>query len=147
VFAREDGSDLVPSDVTKVFNRLLAGAGVRRVRLHDLRHGAASLMLAGGADIAVVSKRMGHSSIRVTADIYSHLLQGVGRQAADAAEALVPARGAHPAPDAPTLRPHALEDDSTAPPLGGEAAGQNRAACRNRTDDLLITSEMLYRLS
>ncbi len=49
-------------------------------------------MLAGGADIAVVSKRMGHSSIRVTVDTYSHLLPGVGRSAADAAEALVPVR-------------------------------------------------------
>jgi integrase len=49
-------------------------------------------MLAGGVDIAVVSKRLGHSSIRVTGDIYSHLLEGVGRQAAEAAEALVPPR-------------------------------------------------------
>jgi integrase len=89
VFAREDGSDLVPSQVTKIFARLTGSAGLRPVRLHDLRHGAASLMLAGGADIAVVSKRMGHSSIRVTVDTYSHLLSGVGRQAADAAEALV----------------------------------------------------------
>ncbi|WP_222262501.1 tyrosine-type recombinase/integrase [Modestobacter marinus] len=120
MFAREDGSDLVPSDVTKVFTRLLAAAGVRRVRLHDLRHGAASLMLAGGADIAMVSKRMGHSSIRVTADIYSHLLHGVGRQTADAAETLVPARGAHPEPDAPTLRPHGPADTEAASPWEGE---------------------------
>jgi integrase len=89
VFAREDGSDLTPSQVTKVFTRLTTSARLRQVRLHDLRHGAASLMLAGGADIAVVSKRMGHSSIRVTADVYGHLLAGVGRKAADAAEALV----------------------------------------------------------
>ena len=92
VFAREDGTDLTPSQVTKVFTRLSASAGLRPVRLHDLRHGAASLMLAGGVDLAVVSKRMGHSSIRVTVDTYSHLLPGVGRSAAEAAEALVPAR-------------------------------------------------------
>jgi integrase len=92
VFAREDGRDLSPGDVCKVFTRLVASSGLRRTRLHDLRHGAASLMLAGGADIAIVSKRLGHSSIRVTGDIYSHLLGGVGRQAAEAAEALVPPR-------------------------------------------------------
>jgi integrase len=48
------------------------------VRLHDLRHGRASLMLAVGIDIALVSKMLGHSSITVTADTYSHLLEGVG---------------------------------------------------------------------
>ena len=53
-------------------------AGLRPVRLHDLRHGAASL-LAGGTEMAVVSKRIGHSSIAITADTYSHLLAGVGR--------------------------------------------------------------------
>jgi integrase len=60
------------------------------IRLHDLRHGAASLGIAAGVPIAVVSKRLGHSSISVTADIYGHLLEGVGHQAAEAAAALVP---------------------------------------------------------
>jgi integrase len=113
VFAREDGSDLAPSTVTKLFVRLARETGLRPVRLHDLRHGAASLMLASGADLAVVSKRMGHSSIRVTADIYSHLLDGVGRRVADAAEALVP-----PVlqPAAITLRSRVRKSDSAGPP-------------------------------
>jgi hypothetical protein len=132
VFAREDCTDLSPGQVTKVFGRLTESAGLRPIRLHDLRHGAASLMLAGGVDLGVVSKRMG---------------QGVGRQAADAAEALVPARTVVSRPPATTLRPHGPENDKAAPSTEDEAAGQMRAACRNRTDDLLITSEMLYRLS
>jgi len=90
VFAREDGSDLVPSSVTKLFGSLTAAAGLRPVRLHDLRHGAASLMISAGVDVAVISKRLGHSSIRITADTYGHLLEGVGRAAAEAAEALIP---------------------------------------------------------
>lgn len=90
MFAREDGSDLVPNDVTKVFSRLVASSGLRRARLHDLRHGAASLLPAAGTDIAVVSKQLGHSSIRVTGDVYSHLVGGVVHRAADAAEAPVP---------------------------------------------------------
>jgi integrase len=68
VFAREDGSDLHAELVTKTFARLVKSSGLRRVRLNDLRHGAASLMLAGGVDVAVVSKRVGHSSIAITSD-------------------------------------------------------------------------------
>jgi len=47
-------------------------------------------MLTAGVEMAVVSKRLGHSGIRVTSDTYSHLLEGVGRQAAEAAAALIP---------------------------------------------------------
>ena len=47
-------------------------------------------MLTAGVEMAVVSKRLGHSGIRVTSDTYTHLLEGVGRQAAEAAAALIP---------------------------------------------------------
>jgi site-specific recombinase XerD len=90
VFAREDGSYVKPEVVSTTFHALVAAAGLRRVRLHDLRHGQASIMLAAGVDMTVVSKRLGHSGIRITADTYTHLLEGVGRQAAEAAAALVP---------------------------------------------------------
>ncbi|WNB84520.1 site-specific integrase [Cellulomonas sp. ATA003] len=76
VFAREDGTPINPDYVSHRFVELVAEAGLRRVRLHDLRHGAASLMLAAGVDIAIVSKRLGHSNISITADTYSHLLEG-----------------------------------------------------------------------
>jgi hypothetical protein len=49
-------------------------------------------MLAAGVDLGIVSKMLGHSSIALTADTYSHLLEGVGQQAAEAADALVPRR-------------------------------------------------------
>ena len=90
VFAREDGNPLRPDDVTKLFGSLVDAAGLRRIRLHDLRHGQASLMLAAGIDMAIVSKRLGHSTITITSDTYSHLLGGVGRDAADRASALIP---------------------------------------------------------
>ena len=80
----------------------VAAGGLRRVRLHDLRHGAASLVLAGGADIAVVSTCMGHSSVRLTVDTCSHLLEGVGRSTAGPAEGMMRPRAAATAPDAPT---------------------------------------------
>ena len=118
VFTREDGSDLAPEGVTKTFARLVKAAGLRPVRLHDLRHGAASLMIAGGVDLAVVSKRLGHSSLSITADTYSHLLAGIGRQAADAAESLVRPRATTIDADAPTSRPRGPGDDSSGPPGG-----------------------------
>jgi Phage integrase family len=90
VFAREDGQPLALDVVTKKFRKLAKAAGVRGVRLHDLCHGAASLRLASGTDIAVVSKLLGHSSIAITNDTYSHLLPGVGKAAAERASALVP---------------------------------------------------------
>lgn len=54
------------------------------------RHGSASLLLAAGVNIAVVSKRLGHSSISITSDTYSHLLEGVGHDAAQLVASLVP---------------------------------------------------------
>lgn len=106
VFAREDGRPLSPENATKTFTRLIDEVRfpddadlpdeqrrrLRRIRLHDLRHGQASLMLAAGVPLAVVSKRLGHSTITITSDTYSHLLEGVGREAATRAARLVPRR-------------------------------------------------------
>jgi site-specific recombinase XerC len=90
VFAREKGDPIPPERVTKRFSQLVESAGLRPIALHDLRHGWASLLLASGADMAVVSKMLGRSSAAFTADTYTHLLEGVGRRAAEAADALVP---------------------------------------------------------
>jgi len=97
-----------PEYVTKLFPRLAKEAGLRPIRLHDLRHGAASLRLAAGVEIAAVSKMLGHSSIAITADTYSHLLRGVGRQAAGAAMSLVP-RGNPQNTGVPTFFPQEPE--------------------------------------
>lgn len=99
VFAREDGSAERPEYVTRHMQDLAAAAGLPRKRLHDLRHGAASLQIAAGIDLAVVSKRLRHSSYSITADTYTHLLEGVGRHAAEAARAIVP-RAPRPSADA-----------------------------------------------
>lgn len=114
VFAREDGNPLRPDDVTKLFGALVDAAGLRRVRLHDLRHGQASLMLAAGIDMAIVSKRLGHSTITITSDTYSHLLGGVGRDAADRASALVPrSRPVAPIASAEDERDHSVTTSPT----------------------------------
>jgi integrase len=92
VFTREDGNAYHPDNITKRFQRLVAKHGLPRTRLHDLRHLAASLQLAAGVDIAIVSKRLRHSSVGITSDTYSHLIGDVGREAAERAAAMVPRR-------------------------------------------------------
>lgn len=94
IFTWPDGTGYSPDYVSRQFKLLAARAGLPVKRLHDLRHGSASLQLAAGVPMAVVSQRLGHSTITLTADTYSHLLEGVGRDAAERAPALVPRRSA-----------------------------------------------------
>lgn len=90
VFTRPDGLGRHPSVVAHRFRKRVAEAGLPTCRFHDLRHLAASLQIAAGIDIAIVSKRLGHSTYTITADTYCHLIGGVGQHAAEAAAALVP---------------------------------------------------------
>jgi len=92
VFTREDGSGWHPDYITHRFGKLVARHGLPKISLHKLRHLAASLQIAAGVDIAIVSKRLRHSSIKITNDTYGHLIGTVGRDAAEAAAALVPLR-------------------------------------------------------
>jgi integrase len=71
-----------------------SGEPLPELTFHGLRRSAASLMLAGGADISTVSKLLGHASISITADVYSHLVAAVGQRAVDGAAALI-AHSAH----------------------------------------------------
>jgi integrase len=90
VFTQEDGSWLHPGKVTDLFERLVAASDLPPIRLHDLRHGAATLMLAAGVDVKVVSDTLGHSDTRITRDIYQSVLPQVGKSAAEATAKLVP---------------------------------------------------------
>jgi integrase len=90
VFTQEDGSWLHPGKVTDLFERLVAASGLPPIRLHDLRHGAATLMLAAGIDVKIVSDTLGHSDTRITRDIYQSVLPQVGKNAAEATAKLVP---------------------------------------------------------
>jgi len=92
VFTREDGVPLHPASVSDRFRRLFDEAGLPPVRLHDLRHGAASLMLAAGVPMKVVQETLGHSSSALTADTYTSVYPEVAAEAAEAAAALVPRR-------------------------------------------------------
>lgn len=89
VFTMPDGRPLRPQYATRLFDRLRQQAGLPVMTLHGLRHMAASLLLASGADVEFVSKVLGHSNVRVTSGIYSHLLRSAGQAHADRAAALV----------------------------------------------------------
>jgi integrase len=72
VFTREDGEPLHPGFVTKRFREAVAATTLPRIRLHDLRHTCATLLLAAGVHAKVVQERLGHATISQTLDIYSH---------------------------------------------------------------------------
>jgi integrase len=77
VFPSPEGTILDPDNLYhRMFLPVLAKAGIRRIRLHDLRHTFGSLLLQNGASIVYVKEQMGHSSIQVTVDIYGHLIPG-----------------------------------------------------------------------
>jgi integrase len=83
VFTREDGGGLDPDGISIAFRRLCTLAEVRIIRLHDVRHSHATLMLAGGVPVEVISKRLGHSRISTTMDLYVHPDDRQQRSAAD----------------------------------------------------------------
>jgi integrase len=92
VFTYENGESLKPQYVTRLFEKLRQRAVLPPMTFHGLRHQHASLQLAAGTPLAVVSKRLGHQSVAITADIYSHLLRSTEHEAANNAAALVPER-------------------------------------------------------
>ncbi len=141
VFAQATGMPLQPDRVTKRFRQLAVAAGLRPIRLHDLRHGQASLMLAAGVDLSVVSKRMGHSSVALTADTYQHLLGGVGKAAANSAAGLVPRK---PRYQSATSEAHEGEREAV---VDGVIAGHRGGPPGDRTLNPRIKSPLLCRLS
>ncbi len=82
------GTGLHPRNVLRVLHGLLKDAKLPRVRFHDLRHTAASLLIAAGVPLVEVSMLLGHSELRVTADLYSHLQQQTAAKAASDMDAL-----------------------------------------------------------
>lgn len=89
VFARNDGEPLHPDFVSQTFDRLVATSGLPRIRLHDLRHTHATLALTAGIHPKVVSERLGHSTVSITLDTYSHVTPALQSGVADAVAAMV----------------------------------------------------------
>jgi integrase len=92
VFTIPTGQAVHPADVTDHFQDLARQAGLPPIRLHDLRHGAATLALAAGVDMKTVQAMLRHSSITITADTYTSVLPELARGAAEKTAAIVPRR-------------------------------------------------------
>ena len=89
VFSHTDGSPLRPDSVGQAFRRLARRAGLPGVRLHDLRHTHASLLLQQGVNIKVIQERLGHANVQITLDTYSHLLPGMQEAAISGFDAVI----------------------------------------------------------
>ena len=96
VFTQPDGTPLYPQTVTAAFKRIAIELRLPTIGVHGLRHSSATMTLASGISPKVVSQRLGHASVSITLDIYSHVLPAhdqaaadfIGRSLAEADEAL-----------------------------------------------------------
>ncbi|HVB76750.1 MAG TPA: site-specific integrase, partial [Candidatus Nitrosotalea sp.] len=84
VFTDDHGLPLSGVDLTKRFKRLLKSAGLPEIRFHDLRHSCATLLLVQGIPAKVVADILGHSTVNLTLNLYSHVVPSLRREAAAA---------------------------------------------------------------
>lgn len=87
------GAGLHPRNVTRVLSAILTAAQLPHVGFHALRHSAASLLIAAGVELVEVSKLLGHSEVRLTADLYAHLQKQTAAKAARLMDAILGAQG------------------------------------------------------
>ena len=89
VFPSAVGTPLTGSNIRRDFRKLLESSGLPKVRFHDLRHTAASLMLNHGIPVLIASRRLGHSKASITMDIYGHLMPNKQEEAAELLDGLM----------------------------------------------------------
>lgn len=93
LFTKEDGTSLHPDETSKRFNRLVASVAVPRIRFHDMRHTWATTALAAGVHPKIVAERLGHGSIQITLDTYSHVMPQQDRAAGELVASLYRSAG------------------------------------------------------
>jgi integrase len=89
IFGKTDGTIIHPDIVTQMFDKRVARSGIRRIRLHDLRHTHATIGLRAGVPVKVMSERLGHSTPAFTLQQYAHVIPGMQAEAAEAIARLV----------------------------------------------------------
>jgi integrase len=83
VFCTELGKQLDAGNVRQRFYRLLKRAGLPYMHIHDLRHSAATLLRNMGVDLKVIQQILGHSTLDMTVNVYSHVLPSMQREAVE----------------------------------------------------------------
>ncbi|MFE5713267.1 tyrosine-type recombinase/integrase [Streptomyces sp. NPDC056501] len=96
VFTTRTGSPVEPRNVYRSFTRVAASAGLRVIRLHDARHGCATILTAAGVPPRVVMEILGHSQISITMDVYTHVVQDTQREAISHMDRLLKRRPGRP---------------------------------------------------
>lgn len=89
VVAQVDGKHLQPRSLTHEWMRIIQKTALPRIRFHDLRHTHASQMLAAGVHPKIASERLGHSTVGITLDLYSHVMPGMQADAAEQVDAAI----------------------------------------------------------
>jgi integrase len=102
VFTRVDGSPVRPQHVSRSFGSLSRRASLREIRLHDLRHTSATLALGAGIHPKIVSERLGHATVQLTLDRYSHVVEGLQERAAEQLGDVIFGNGQHDADAEPS---------------------------------------------
>ena len=119
--------------VTLTFRRILNKVNLKGIRIHDLRHTHATLMLIAGIHPKVVSERLGHANIWITLDTYSHVLPGMQENAVEKFD-LIFNEGV------------SKNSDTNVSKMLANGEGVECRPCRSRTCDTLIKSQVLCRL-
>ncbi|NRG46007.1 tyrosine-type recombinase/integrase [Bacillus sp. CRN 9] len=83
VICTRKGKPINPRNLLRTFNNLISKANLSQIRFHDLRHTHASLLLQQGENIRLISERLGHSSVKITLDTYSHVLPNMQQEASN----------------------------------------------------------------
>jgi integrase len=130
VFSQCDGSPFNPNHATRTFGKVIRRAGLHHLRLHDLRHTHATLMLKAGIHPKIVSERLGHANINITLDTYSHVVPGLQEAAAERFDRM--------------MDEHSENNFDKADVSNMLAKDQEveRRPCRSRTCDTLIKSQV-----
>jgi len=132
VFSHPTGEPLDPGVINHTFSKVLKKARLPHIRFHDLRHTHATLMLKQGIHSKIVSERLGHASIAVTLDTYSHIPPGLQEAAAQCFDEL--------------LEPELAQIEHAGKMLAKDSELDSEPH-RNRTCNLLIKSQLLFQLS
>src|SRR4051794_10536997 len=140
VFAQPNGRPIDKKTDYDDWTRLLQKAGVRHVRLHDGRHTAATLLLSENVHPRVVMELLGHSQMRTTMDIYSHVMPALAREAADRMSALLLPGGVTPTATTTATR------NEFGPGSSDEDPGPRGGAEGTRTPDPHTASVVRYQL-
>ena len=136
IFGRPNGTLPDHAGITRSFSSILQQAGLPHIRIHDLRHTHATLLLMAGVHPKVVSERLGHASVAITLDTYSHVLPGLQEAAADSFDKILNT-------EIPALE-KSLPIQNSEPNVSKMLAngkGVERRPYRPRTCDTLIKSQ------